>query len=82
MTHPTHTRSALVIGGGVAGPVAAMALQRAGIDAVLYEAHTPTTEEEVGSYLTVATNGIDALRAIDAHEPVRPPAFPPRSTCC
>jgi glycine/D-amino acid oxidase-like deaminating enzyme len=32
---------ALIIGGGVAGPVAAMALQRAGIEAVLYEAYTP-----------------------------------------
>jgi len=31
-------RSALVIGGGIAGPVAAMALQKAGIDAVVYEA--------------------------------------------
>jgi 2-polyprenyl-6-methoxyphenol hydroxylase-like FAD-dependent oxidoreductase len=29
----THPRAALVIGGGVAGPVAAMALQRAGIQA-------------------------------------------------
>jgi glycine/D-amino acid oxidase-like deaminating enzyme len=32
---------ALIIGGGVTGPVAAMALQRAGIEAVLYEAYTP-----------------------------------------
>ena len=32
-------RSALVIGGGIAGPVAAMALQKAGIDAVVYEAY-------------------------------------------
>jgi FAD-dependent urate hydroxylase len=31
----------LIVGGGVAGPVAAMALQRAGIDAVVYEAHAP-----------------------------------------
>lgn len=29
--------TALIIGGGVAGPVAAMALQRAGIDATIYE---------------------------------------------
>jgi FAD-dependent urate hydroxylase len=67
---------ALIIGGGVAGPVAAMALQRAGIDAVVYEAHAPTTEEEVGSYLTVATNGIDALRAIGADRPVLDAGFP------
>jgi len=66
----------LIIGGGVAGPVTAMALQRAGIQAVVYEAHAPTTDEEVGSCLTVATNGIDALRAIDAHRPVLAAGFP------
>jgi len=32
-------RKALIIGGGVAGPVAAMALQRAGLEAIVYEAH-------------------------------------------
>jgi len=65
----------LIIGGGVAGPVTAMALQRAGIDAVVYEAHAPTAQE-VGSYLTVATNGIDALRAIGADTPVLAAGFP------
>src|SRR5215207_11126087 len=68
---------ALIIGGGVAGPVAAIALQRAGIDTVVYEAHAPTTEQqEVGSYLTVASNGIDALRAIGADTPVLDAGFP------
>jgi 2-polyprenyl-6-methoxyphenol hydroxylase-like FAD-dependent oxidoreductase len=66
---------ALIIGGGVAGPVTAMALRRAGIDAVVYEAYAPTTEE-VGSYLGVATNGIDALRAIGADRPVLDAGFP------
>ena len=66
----------LIVGGGIAGPVAAMALQRAGIQAVVYEAHTPSIDEEVGSYLTVATNGIDALRAIDADTPVLHAGFP------
>jgi 2-polyprenyl-6-methoxyphenol hydroxylase-like FAD-dependent oxidoreductase len=65
----------LIVGGGVAGPVTAMALQRAGIDAALDEAHAPSTEE-VGSYLTVATNGIDALCAIDADGPVLAAGFP------
>jgi FAD-dependent urate hydroxylase len=68
-------RKALIIGGGVAGPVAAMALQRAGIDAVVYEAHPPTTEE-VGSYLSVASNGLDALRAVDADKQVLAEGFP------
>jgi FAD-dependent urate hydroxylase len=67
--------TALIIGGGVAGPVTAMALQRAGIEGVVYEAHVPTAEE-AGSYLTVATNGIDALRAIGADLPVLDAGFP------
>ena len=39
MTTETNIQTALVIGGGIAGPVAAMALQKAGIDAVVYEAY-------------------------------------------
>src|SRR5262245_17808126 len=65
----------LIIGAGVGGPVAAMALQRAGLDAVVYEAHEPSTAE-VGSYLTVASNGLDALRAIGAEAPVTEAGFP------
>ena len=60
---------ALVIGGGIAGPVAAMALQRAGIESTIFEA-SPGPSDGVGSFLTVASNGLDALRAIDAHLPV------------
>jgi 2-polyprenyl-6-methoxyphenol hydroxylase-like FAD-dependent oxidoreductase len=66
---------AVIVGGGVAGLVAAMALQRAGIEAVVYEAHVPTGGE-VGSYLTVASNGLDALGAIGADGPVRAAGFP------
>jgi 2-polyprenyl-6-methoxyphenol hydroxylase-like FAD-dependent oxidoreductase len=70
----TNPRTALVIGGGIAGPVAAMALRQAGIEATVYEAHTPN-EREVGSYLTVAVNGLDALRAIGADKPVLDAGF-------
>ncbi len=35
----TDIRTALIIGGGIAGSVAAMALQKAGIQATVYEAH-------------------------------------------
>jgi 2-polyprenyl-6-methoxyphenol hydroxylase-like FAD-dependent oxidoreductase len=66
---------ALIIGGGVAGPVTAMALQRAGIDAVVYEAYPPP-DTEVGSYLGLASNGLDALRAIEADKPVLAAGFP------
>ena len=63
----THTRTALVIGGGIAGPAAAMALQKAGIEAVVYEAHS-TSAEGVGTFLTLATNGVDALRTLGRNQ--------------
>jgi FAD-dependent urate hydroxylase len=64
-----------VIGGGVAGPVAAMALQRAGIQATVYEAH-PRSADGIGIFLTLASNGIDALRTIDADGPALAAGFP------
>jgi FAD-dependent urate hydroxylase len=69
---------ALIIGGGIAGPVAAMALQRAGIDSTIYEARTPD-ESRGGAFLTVAVNGLDALRAIDAQAGVLDLGFPSRA---
>lgn len=60
---------ALVIGGGIGGATAAMALQKAGIDSVVYEAY-PTDAENIGAFLTVMNNGMTALRAIDVHQPV------------
>jgi FAD-dependent urate hydroxylase len=68
-------RTALVIGGGIAGPVAAMALQRAGIHATVYEAH-PRSAEGIGIFLTLASNGIDALRTIGADGPALAAGFP------
>jgi len=59
------TRTALVIGGGIAGPVAAMALQKAGIQATVYEAH-PGAADGVGGGLGFAPNGINALAVIGA----------------
>jgi 2-polyprenyl-6-methoxyphenol hydroxylase-like FAD-dependent oxidoreductase len=61
----TRPRTAIIVGGGIAGPVAAMALTQAGIDATVHEAH-PGGSEGIGGFLTLASNGIDALRAIDA----------------
>jgi FAD-dependent urate hydroxylase len=71
----TQPRTALVIGGGIAGPVAAMALQRAGVQATVYEAH-PHSAEGVGIFLTLASNGIDALRTIDADKRAVAAGFP------
>lgn len=61
----TDVRTALVIGGGIAGPVAAMALHKAGIEATVHEAH-PSTSDGVGGTLAIAPNGLAALTTIGA----------------
>jgi FAD-dependent urate hydroxylase len=71
----TPTRTALIIGGGVAGPATAMALQMAGIDSVVYEAHAANAEG-IGVFLTLASNGVDALRVLGADRPALAAAFP------
>ena len=71
----SRAKRALIVGGGVAGPVAAMALQQAGIDPVIYEAHAGGADD-AGAFLTFASNGLDALRAIDAHNLVMDKGFP------
>ncbi len=53
----------LIAGGGIAGSVTGLALQQAGIEATIFEAHPPTAMD-VGSYFTVAPNGLDALAAV------------------
>jgi FAD-dependent urate hydroxylase len=52
-----------------------MALQKAGIDATVYEAHQGSAEF-VGSFLNTASNGLDALKAIDAQQEVLAHGFP------
>ncbi|MFD2474109.1 FAD-dependent oxidoreductase [Amycolatopsis silviterrae] len=59
----------LVIGGGIAGATTAMALQRAGIEATVYEAYAKPADE-VGGALTLSPNGRHALRQIDADDAV------------
>ena len=56
-------RQALIIGGGIGGPVAAMALQRAGIDATIYEARDHPADY-TGWFLNTASNGLDVLHTL------------------
>ena len=71
-------KRALIIGGGVAGPVAAMALRQAGIDSVVYEAYAGGADD-AGAFLTFSSNGLDALRTIHAHHVVLSGASPRRA---
>jgi 2-polyprenyl-6-methoxyphenol hydroxylase-like FAD-dependent oxidoreductase len=70
-----HVRMAMIAGGGIAGPAAAMALQKAGIDSVVYEAHAGDAEG-AGTFLTLGSNGIDALRVIGADRGALAAGFP------
>ncbi|MGW3173380.1 FAD-dependent oxidoreductase [Streptomyces sp. NPDC001153] len=59
----TRTRTAIVVGGGIAGPVAALALRRAGIEATVHESHA-TTADGIGGALSIAPNGRAALELV------------------
>ncbi|WP_326806726.1 MULTISPECIES: FAD-dependent monooxygenase [unclassified Streptomyces] len=69
MTH------ALIVGGGIAGAVTAMSLRKAGIDSTVYESY-PTGADDVGAFLVLFHNGLEALRTVDAHQPVLDVSFP------
>jgi 2-polyprenyl-6-methoxyphenol hydroxylase-like FAD-dependent oxidoreductase len=64
----------LITGAGIAGPAAAIALHKAGIRAEIAEARAP--EADAGAFLTLTANGIDALQAVDAAQPVLDASFP------
>jgi 2-polyprenyl-6-methoxyphenol hydroxylase-like FAD-dependent oxidoreductase len=68
--------TALVIGGGIAGPVAATALAKAGIVADVYEAYPPADTDGIGGSLALEPNGLAALRIVDADDAVRAAAVP------
>ena len=74
MTH------ALIIGGGVAGPAAALALAHVGIRSTVFESHDAPADD-VGASLGLAVNGMAALAELDAHHLVRSAGIPtPRGT--
>jgi 2-polyprenyl-6-methoxyphenol hydroxylase-like FAD-dependent oxidoreductase len=64
----------LVLGGGIAGTVAALALRKAGLAAVVYEAREP--DEENGYFLNLAPNGLAVLEALGVRAEVEAAGFP------
>lgn len=64
MSNPVTTgrtgRRALIVGCGIAGPVLAMFLQRAGINPIVYEGR-PEPKDEAGAFLNLAPNGLAEL---------------------
>ncbi|HEX3782947.1 MAG TPA: FAD-dependent monooxygenase [Pseudonocardiaceae bacterium] len=58
---------ALIIGGGIAGSVTAVALRKVGLDAVVYEAYDKGSDG-IGAYLNFGVNGMTALRTLGLGE--------------
>ena len=57
-----HTRRALIIGGGIAGPAISLFLQRGGIEPLIFEAYgEPAT---IGGGFQIAPNGMRVLGAL------------------
>jgi len=68
----------LIVGGGIAGAAAALALDKAGIDVIVHEAH-PESSADAGAFLTLAENGMRALQQIDADGVVAEASAPLRT---
>ncbi len=66
---------AVVIGGGVAGSASAIALARIGAEVTVYEAYEDPAGP-VGSYVSLAVNGLRALDALGCLEQVQQAGFP------
>lgn len=66
----------IVVGSGIAGPLTSLALQKAGISSTVYEAWSESAGLAAGAYLTVAVNGLDAMRTLGIHDEVMRAGFP------
>jgi 2-polyprenyl-6-methoxyphenol hydroxylase-like FAD-dependent oxidoreductase len=65
----TTQKKALIIGGGIAGPVAAIFFKHAGIEAEVYEARSGV-DDSTGWFLNLAGNGIDVLKTLGINGPI------------
>jgi FAD-dependent urate hydroxylase len=75
MNQTSTNKKAVIVGCGIAGPVAAMALQRAGIEATVYEAYEAPADY-AGLFLNTASNGLDVLCTLGIDVPSRADGFP------
>jgi 2-polyprenyl-6-methoxyphenol hydroxylase-like FAD-dependent oxidoreductase len=70
-------RTALIIGCGIVGPATALFLQRAGINATIYEAQTEAADY-AGLFLNTAANGVSVLKTLGLEGAVSAQGFPAR----
>lgn len=58
-----------IIGAGIAGPALALALRRAGIESVVYEA-SPRPRDHAGAFINLAPNGVTMLEELGLRDRV------------
>jgi 2-polyprenyl-6-methoxyphenol hydroxylase-like FAD-dependent oxidoreductase len=68
-------RTALIVGGGVAGPALAIFLQRSGIRAEVFEARS-AAEGDAGFFLNLGPNGGNVLKMLDISAQAEADSFP------
>jgi FAD-dependent urate hydroxylase len=68
-------KKALIIGGGIAGPVLGMFLKRIGLDPIVYEGR-PEPDDEVGAFLNLAPNGLAVLDTLEVRDEVEEAGTP------
>ena len=78
ITPGTTERKSLIVGCGIAGPVLAMFLMRAGIDPAIYEGR-PEPKDEAGFFLNLAPNGLDVLDTLGIKEDIEAVGTPTTS---
>ncbi|WP_291414177.1 FAD-dependent oxidoreductase [Actinophytocola sp.] len=68
-------RRVLIVGGGIAGSAAALAMDKAGFEVAVYEAH-PDSGADIGAFLTLASNGMFAPAQLAVARTVADISFP------
>jgi FAD-dependent urate hydroxylase len=68
------SRRVLIIGGGIAGPAAALFLKRVGYEPAIFEAQ-PEAQTDEGSFLNLASNGLHVLQQLGLAESLAAEGF-------
>ena len=66
-TNKNSRKKAIIVGCGIAGPTLALALNRAGIDSEIYEAHKKPPDFGL---LSLTSNGINILKMLDIYKSI------------
>jgi len=67
---PENSKKVIIIGCGVAGPVLALALHRAGIESEIFEAKN-TLDDDSGLFHYISPNGMNVFNALGIYDKIK-----------